>query len=120
MRLLKFKKRIDIDKTIGNFYIVTSHFGAYDPDGTHKDWTELHCGYNCDCKNCPASWSDWYGEDGDCGCYLAKLGEEYAPLWKCMLPKWAKKILIKLMFAREERRYRKMEKEMRQEEEEDE
>lgn len=114
MRLLKFKKRIDIDKKIGNFYIVTLNFGCYGPDGTHKDWTELHCGYECDCEHCPASWEDWYGEDGDYGCYLAELGEDYAPIWKCMLPKWIKRLLLKLRFKVAEIQ---MEKEIRKERE---
>ena len=119
MRLLKFKKRVEIDKTIGNFHMKTFHRRSFENDKS-KEWTELCCWYHQDCENCPASWSDWYGEDGDCGCHLAGLCEEYAPLWKCMLPKWAKRLFVKMIFAMEERRYTKMEKTMRLEEEEEE
>ena len=54
MKLWKFKKRLEIDKTIGNFHIETFHFSSFKND-THKNWTELNCWYECDCEHCPLS-----------------------------------------------------------------
>lgn len=102
MRLWKFKKRIEIDKTIGNFHIRTFHYGSF-ANGKHKDWTELHCGYECDCKNCPLSWEVRYYDDWDGGCYAAEYGEDYPrTLLICMLPNWIKKIMLKHIERSEE------------------
>ncbi len=94
MRVLKFKRRIDVDKTIGNAHIKTFRLGSRKNDEL-KQWTELHCWYECDCQHCPLSWEDRGLEDVDCGCYVAEYGEEYPKtLLVCMLPRWIKKILL--------------------------
>ena len=96
MRVLKFKKRIEIDKTIGNIHIATFNYGRFDRSGKSKRWTELHCWYEPDCECCPLSWEVRGYEDCDCGCYMAEYSEDY-PKTKliCMLPKWIKKILLR-------------------------
>ena len=97
MKVLKFKKRIEIDKTIGNFHIESFHYGSYENDKP-KHWTELHCWYECDCKHCPLSWEDrsYEGECNDCGCYMAEYGNDYPKTMAiCMLPNWIKKILLR-------------------------
>ena len=98
MKLLKIKKRIEIDKTIGNFHISTFHYGGFDKKGKSKHWTELHCWYECDCEDCPLSWEDisYEGECNACGCYMAKVGEDCPrTLLICRLPKWVKRILLR-------------------------
>ena len=96
MKILKFKKRIEIDKSNGNFNISTFHYGAFDKKGKDKNWTELHCWYECDCEHCPLSWEVRGYEDADCGCYMAKPGEDCPKtLLICMLPRWIKKILLR-------------------------
>lgn len=98
MRVLKFKRRIEIDKRIGNFHISTFHFGDFDKKGKSKHWTELHCWYERDCANCPLSWEDisYWDECNDCGCYMAKHGNDYPKSSLiCMLPNWIKKLLLK-------------------------
>lgn len=95
MKLWKFKKRIEIDKTIGNIQIHTFHYRSYENDKP-KHWTELHCWYECDCEHCPLSWEVRGDIDVDCGCYMAEYGEDYPRLLViCMLPNWVKKILLK-------------------------
>lgn len=95
MKVWKFKKRIEIDKTIGNFHIETFHYGSFENDKP-KHWTELNCWYECDCEHCPLSWEDRsYEECNDYGCFLAKKGHDIAPMLICMLPNWIKKILLK-------------------------
>lgn len=93
MKVLKLKRRIEIDKTIGNFHIETFHYS-----GKGKHWTELHCWYECDCECCPLSWEDM-GYDGECynfGCYMAEHGNDCPKtLIICMLPNWMKKILLR-------------------------
>lgn len=96
MKVLKFKKRIEIDKAIGNFHIETFHYGSIKND-KHKNWTELHCWYEQDCEHCPLGWEDigYEGECNDCGCYMAECGKDYPKtILICMLPKWIKKILL--------------------------
>lgn len=98
MRVLKFKKRIEIDKTIGNIHIETFHFGEFDKNGKRKHWTELRCWYEPDCEYCSLSWEDrgYEGECNDCGCYMAEYGNDYPKtMLICMLPRWIKKILLK-------------------------
>lgn len=51
--------------------------------------------HDCDCANCLMGWESrgYEGECEDYGCYF-----DYnfnVPLWKCMLPDWIKKILLK-------------------------
>lgn len=95
MKVLKFKKRIEIDKTIGNFHIETFHYGSFE-NGKHKNWTELHCWHECDCEHCPLSWEVRYYDDVDCGCCMAEFGKDYPKtMLVCMLPNWIKKILLK-------------------------
>lgn len=96
MKVWMFKKRIEIDKTMGNFHVETFHYGSYENDKT-KHWTELYCWYVCDCEHCPLSWEDrsYEGECNDCGCFLAKKGHDNASMLICMLPRWIKKILLK-------------------------
>ena len=97
MRVLKFKRRIEIDKTIGNFRINTFHYGSYENDKP-KHWTELHCWYECDCEHCPLSWEDrsYEGECNDCGCCVAECGNDYPKtMLICMLPNWIKRILLR-------------------------
>lgn len=97
MKLLKFKRNIDIDKTIGNIHIDTCHYGSYE-NGKHKSWTELNCWYEEDCEHCPFSWEDrgYEGEVYDCGCYMAERGNDYPKTFMiCMLPNWIKKILLR-------------------------
>ena len=103
MRLWKFKKRIEIDKTIGNIQIHTFHYGGVDKKGKGKSWTELHCWYECDCENCPLSWEVRGYDDTDCGCYMAEAGEDCPKsLLICMLPRWIKKILLRRKVKGEE------------------
>ncbi len=96
MKVLKFKQRIEIDKRIGNFNIATFHYGSFE-NGKHKDWTELHCWYECDCEYCPLSWEDrgYESECYDCGCYMAKYPDDYPTVLICMLPNWIKRILLR-------------------------
>ncbi len=103
MKVWKFKKRIEIDKTIGNIQIHTFHYGGLDKKGKSKSWTELHCWYECDCKYCPLSWEVRGYDDTDCGCYMAEAGEDYPKsLLICMLPRWIKKILLRRKVKGEE------------------
>ena len=102
MRVLKLKKRIEIDKTIGNLHISTFHYGGFDKKGKSKHWTELHCWYECDCENCPLSWEERGYDDCDCGCYMAEVGKDYPrTLLICMLPNWVKKILLRHKVGKE-------------------
>ena len=103
MRVLKFKRRIEIDKTIGNFHISTFHYGGFDKKGKSKHWTELHCWCECDCGYCPLSWenSSYEGECYDYGCFLAKKGHDNASMLICMLPNWVKKILLRYKVGKE-------------------
>jgi len=96
MKVWKFKKRIEIDKTIGNIHIETFHYSSFENDKP-KHWTELHCWYECDCEHCSLSWEDrsYEGKCYDCGCFLAKKGHDNAPMLICMLPRWIKKILLR-------------------------
>ena len=86
MTILKFKKRIKVDKSIGNLKIQTQLRDSYE-NGKSKEWTELRLSYNCDCENCPCSWEcqSYEGEREDC---------------ICMLPWWMKNIILKMKFRR--------------------
>lgn len=96
MKVLKFKRHIEIDKTIGNIHIETFKCGRFDRSGKSKDWTELHCWYEPDCECCPLSWEERGLEDCDCGCYMAEYSKDYPKtMLICMLPNWIKKIIDK-------------------------
>lgn len=98
MRLLKFKRDIEIEKTIGNIHIETFHYGSYDKNGKHKHWTELECWCECDCECCPLSWEDrgYEGECYDWGCYMAEPGKDYPKISMiCVLPNWIKKLILR-------------------------
>lgn len=98
MKIFKFKKSIDINKSIGNLRIKTFNYGSYE-NGKHKSWSKLYIWYDNDCEYCPCGWEDrsYEGECYDCGCYLAKRGHEEAPTIICMLPNWAKTMLLKIL-----------------------
>lgn len=103
MILWKFKKHIEIDKTLGNFHISTSHYGGFDKKGRSKNWTELDCWYEPDCRNCPLCWEVRGYDDVNFGCYMADIGEDCPKtLLICMLPNWIKKILLKHKVGSEE------------------
>ena len=98
MKVLKFKKHIEIDKTIGNIHINTFHYSSRE-NGKPKHWTELHCWCEPDCECCPLSWEDrsWEGECYDCGCYMAKHSNDYPEtMLICMLPYWVKRLIKKI------------------------
>lgn len=109
MKVWKFKKHIEIDKTIGNTHIETFHYGSYENDKpTH--WTELHCWYECDCEHCPLSWEVRGYDDVDAGCIMAEYGEGYPKTdLICKLPRWIKKILLKHKKKSEEQIYKEYE-----------
>lgn len=95
MKVWKFKRRIEIARKIGNFYIQTFHYCSLKND-KRINWTELHCWYECDCEHCPLSREVRGYEDTDCGCYMAEYDEDYPRLLViCMLPNWVKRILLR-------------------------
>ena len=109
MKVWKFKRHIEIDRTIGNIHIETFHYGSFEND-KHKQWTELHCWYECDCECCPLSWEErgYESECYDCGCHMAEISEDYPRiLLICMLPNWVKKILLRRKIKKSERRFKK-------------
>lgn len=97
MKIFKFKKRIKIDKAIGNFNLRTFDYGSY-KNGEKKEWTELSLWYDRDCEYCPCGWEyrRYEGECEDCGCYISKDGDFTAPTLVCMLPNWLKRIILKI------------------------
>lgn len=92
MTIFRTKHRIDLDKDIGNFSIVAFRFSDLKKG---KEWTEVQCCYRCDCESCPMGWESrsYEGECEDCGCLFDK--DFNVPIWKCMLPNWVKKIIIR-------------------------
>lgn len=97
MKILKFKKCIEIDKTFGDFHISTFRYSSLKND-KHKQWTEMECWHEPDCESCVLSWEhrNYEGECIDCGCYLAETSEDCPRLSViCMLPNWVKRILLK-------------------------
>ena len=100
MTIFKFKKRIDIDKHIGNLRLETFYYGSYE-NGVHKNWTELCLWYDEKCDECVCGWEDrsYEGECNACGCCVSKDGDFSAPTVICMLPNWIKNILIKCKFT---------------------
>ena len=97
MTILKFKKRVEIKKSIGNLKLETLHHGFY-VNEKYKEWTELYLWYDNDCENCPCGWEcrNYEGECEDCGCLLSKDGDFSAPTLVCMLPNWIKNIILRL------------------------
>lgn len=97
MKIFKFNKRVEIDKSIGNLRIETFHYGNW-IDGKNVTYSELHIWYDNDCEYCPCCWEDrsYEGECNDCGCRLARKGHEEASTFICMLPTWIKNALIKI------------------------
>ena len=98
MTIWKTKKRIDVDKHIGNLRIESFHYGAWDKNDKHISWTEIHLWYDQDCEYCPCGWEyrSYEGECDSCGCCMSKTpGDFDTPTWKCMLPDWIKRILAK-------------------------
>lgn len=96
MKLLKIHKRIDVDKSIGNMRITSTHyFKPIEKSNEWEDYTTIDCWYDCDCENCPMGWEDrgYEGECSDCGCLFSH--DFNTPIWKCMLPNWIKNILVK-------------------------
>lgn len=96
MTLLKTKRRIDFDKSIGNIKICSFHYGDCS-SGEWKNWTEIKCFYEQNCEDCPLGWEDrsYEGECYDCGCLFDK--DFDVPVWKCMLPKFVKKLYLRRM-----------------------
>lgn len=110
MKVLKFKKRIEIDKTIGNIHIETFNYGRLASNSKSKDWTELHCWYEPNCECCPLSWEErgYEGECYDCGCCMAEYNQDYPKTELiCMLPNWIKKILLRRKIEKSVRRFKK-------------
>ena len=99
MTIFKFKKRVEIEKSIGNLKLETFHYGSYE-GGKHDNWTELHLWYDNDCEHCPCGWEyrSYEGECEDCGCLVSKDGDFTTPTFVCMLPNWIKNIILKLMY----------------------
>ena len=96
MRILKTHKRIEVNKSIGNIKITSMHYSK--PIENSKEWenyTNINCWYDCDCENCPMGWEDmsYEGECNDCGCLFDH--DFKVPIWKCMLPEWIKKLIVK-------------------------
>lgn len=110
MKVFKFKRHIEIDKTIGNIHIETFYYGSYEND-KHKHWTELHFGYEPDCECCPLSWEErgYEGECYDCGCCMAEYNQEYPKTTLiCMLPNWIKKILLRRKIEKSVRNFKEI------------
>ncbi len=107
MKILKLRKRIDIDKAIGDFHISTFHYSSCEND-KHKQWTELEFWHEPDCENCALFWEVRGYDDCDCGCCMAEPGEECPRISAiCMLPNWSKKILLKHKNRKIEKAFRK-------------
>lgn len=97
MRIYRTHKCIYFNKSIGNMKI-TSHRICIPNLKTEKSehYTEIHCWYDRNCEDCPMGWeeSSYEGECEDCGCLFNYSFD--VPIWKCMLPRWIKRIIIKL------------------------
>lgn len=96
MKIFKTHKMIDINKSIGNIKITSTHYSK--PIENSNEWeryTTINCWYDCDCEYCPMGWEDrsYEGECNDCGCLFDY--DFNVPIWKCMLPDRIKKLIIK-------------------------
>lgn len=92
MQIFKTHKRVDIDKSIGNIKITSTHYGRpIENSNKWENYTTINCWYDRDCEHCPMGWEDigYEGECEDCGCLFDY--EFNVPIWKCMLPRRLKK-----------------------------
>lgn len=98
LRILRTKKPIDIDKRFGNVRISTFKYSKpIENSNKWEHYTEVSCWYDNDCENCPCAWESrsYEGECVDCGCLFDRKGGFGVPTWKCMLPKWIKRLFVK-------------------------
>lgn len=98
MKLFKVHKDIEIDKRFGNVRIETFKYSRpIENSDKWEHYTEVSCWYDNDCENCPCGWEirSYEGECGDCGCLFDKNGGFNVAAWKCMLPKWIKRLFAK-------------------------
>lgn len=100
MKLFKVQvhKDIEIDKRFGNVRISTFKYSKpIENSDKWEHYTEVSCWYDNDCENCPCGWENgsYEGECDDCGCLFDKNGYFNVPVWKCMLPKWIKRLFAK-------------------------
>ena len=87
MQIFKTHKHVDIDKSIGNVKITTTHYmRPIENSDKWERYTTINCWYDRDCEDCPMGWEDRRYED--CGCLFNY--EFNVPIWKCMLPRWLK------------------------------
>lgn len=103
MQIFKTHKRVYIDKSIGNVKITSAHYGRpIENSDKFEYYTTINCWYDRDCEYCPMGWEDrgYEGECKDCGCLFNY--EFNVPIWKCMLPRWLKKIILNQKYKREE------------------
>lgn len=98
MKLFKIHKDIEIDKRFGNVRISTFKYSKpIENSDKWEHYTEVSCWYDNDCENCPCGWAigSYVGECCDCGCLFDRKGGFDVPTWKCMLPKWIKRLFAK-------------------------
>ena len=96
MKLFKIHKNIDIEKSFGNIKITSCHYARpIENSDKWENYTTVDCWYDRDCKYCPMGWEDmsYEGECNDCGCLFDY--DFNVPIWKCMLPRWLKNIILK-------------------------
>ena len=98
MKLFKTHRDIEIDKRFGNVRISTFKYSKpIENSNKWEHYTEVSCWYDNDCENCPCGWEtmSYEGECDDCGCLFDKNGYFNVPVWKCVLPKWIKRLFAK-------------------------
>ena len=98
MKLFQAHKDIEIDKRFGNVRITTIKYSKPIKNSDKREhYTEVSCWYDRDCENCPCGWEtrSYEGECDDCGCLFDPRGGFNVPIWKCMLPKWIKRMIVK-------------------------
>lgn len=96
LRILRTRKLVDIDKHFGNVRITSIRYSKpIKNSDKRKSYTEIFCWYDRDCENCPCGWESrsYEGECNDCGCLFNY--DFNTPVWKCMLPKWIKNIIVR-------------------------
>ena len=96
MKIFKTHKNIDIEKSIGNVKITSTHYARpIENSDKGEHYTTVDCWYDRDCEHCPMGWEDrsYEGECNDCGCLFDY--DFNVPIWKCMLPRWLKNIILK-------------------------
>lgn len=65
MKIFKTHKMIDINKSIGNIKITSTHYSK--PIENSNEWeryTTINCWYDRDCEYCPMGWEDRSYEGG--------------------------------------------------------